>query len=193
MAVIMIVPFARRGAVVIGLSLTIAVAACGSASQPRSDPSGHPSPRSPSATTSLEALAADRQAVLAAYLGMWQAYETAAAVPDPGSRDLARYSTGEALRTLVNGIQSLKDQGLKGTGTVSHTPQITQVSPIVKPTDMSISDCMETSASHIVRATPGSPYNDSPGGRRLTLADVRKQDDGSWKVDSFGVRAVGTC
>jgi hypothetical protein len=133
------------------------------------------------------------QTAVTAYRGMWQAYETVAQNPDPSQPDLARYATATALQTITSGLKSLKDQGLKGTGSVAHSPQVTNISPTDAPTEIEISDCMDTSASHIVRAGPGSAYSDSPGGRRLCLATVQRQNDGSWKVTTFGVRAVGSC
>jgi hypothetical protein len=133
------------------------------------------------------------QTAVAAYRGMWQAYETVAQNPDPTQPELTRYAASTALQTITTGLKSLKDQGLKGTGSVVHSPQVTQISPVDAPTEIAISDCMDTSASRIVRAGPGPAYSDSTGGRRLCFATVQRQNDGSWKVTSFGVRAVGTC
>ena len=147
----------------------------------------------PSPTASQAPGVAAIQGAVAAYRNMWTAYDTAIQVPDPNDPNLAKYATGDALHTLVSGLQSVKDQGLKGTGNVVNAPQVTQLSPSDAPTQVSIKDCMDTSQSHLVRNGSGPAYSDSPGGHRLTLADVRQQDDGSWKVASFGVRGVGTC
>jgi len=124
---------------------------------------------------------------------MWAAYDAAVAVPNPDDAALAMYATGNALKTLTSGLQSVKGQGLKGTGAVVVAPKVTAVSPASAPTDVSLSDCMDTSGTHIVRASPGPPYSDSPGGRRLATATVQRQGDGSWKVTDFGIRGVGTC
>lgn len=175
------------------LALTLALTSC--TSKPSPSPSASTPPislRSPSPSPTDPRVAAV-QAAVAAYRGMWQTYETVAQIPDPQQPDLARYATSDALRTMTNGLQSLKSQGLKGTGSIVHSPQVTEVSPVDSPTQVSISDCMDTSASHIVRASPGPAYSDSPGGRRLCLATVQRQADGAWKVTGFGVRAVGTC
>ena len=173
--------------------LTLLLAAC------TSKPAPSPSPSTPSVTLgSLSPSPAASQvgavqSAVAAYRGMWRAYETVTQNPDPTQPDLARYATATALQTITNGMRSLKDQGLKGTGSITHSPQVTAISPTDAPTDVEISDCMDTSASHIVRATPGPAYSDSPGGRRLCLATVQRQNDGSWKVTTFGVREVGSC
>jgi len=145
------------------------------------------------ATSSAASGAAAVQAAVAAYRNMWVAYDAAVQVPDPGDPNLARYATGDALRTLVSGLQSLKDKGLKGTGTVAVSPQVTAVSPAEAPNHVSLRDCLNDAASHVVRASAGPAYSDPPGGKHLTLADVERQADGSWKVTGFGVRAVGTC
>lgn len=137
---------------------------------------------------------AAEQDALAAYRGMWQAYVAAVRVPDPTDRNLARFAAGEALQTLTSGLQSLKDQGLKGSGEISVSPKISAATPADAPTAVSVRDCVDTTGSTIVRASPGGPpYSDTPGGRRLCLAEVTRQPDGQWRVTSFGVREVGTC
>jgi hypothetical protein len=156
-------------------------------------PSSSTSMSGPSPTASLAPGPAAIEAAVAAYRNMWRAYDTAIHVPDPNDPDLAKYASGDALRTLVSGLQSVKDQGLKGTGAVVNTPQVSQLSPSDAPRQVSIKDCMDTSQSRLVRSGPGPVYSDSPGGHRPCLADVRRQDDGLWKVASFGVRGVGTC
>ena len=70
---------------------------------------------------------------------------------------------------------------------------ITEISPTNAPAKVGIRDCFDDGATHLVRASPGSPYNDTPGGRRLCLATVERQADGSWKVTGFGLQGVGTC
>jgi hypothetical protein len=124
---------------------------------------------------------------------MWKAYQDALAIPDPAFPDLAKHATGKALTTLTKGLQSVKDQGLKGIGSIVVTPKITGFSPANAPTNVEITDCLDDADSHIVRAGPGSPYNDKPGGRHRTTAAVDRQSDGTWKVSDFGVREVGSC
>lgn len=132
-------------------------------------------------------------AAVAAYRGMWQAYQSAAQVPDASPAALTRFATAAALQTITDGLRSLQARGLKGTGVVSHTPRATALTPAAAPTQVDITDCMDTSTSHVVRAGPGPAYRDSPGGRRLCLATVRRQGDGAWKVVTFAVQPVGTC
>src|SRR5581483_3982245 len=173
----------------IGMASILALAAGSCAAKPTPDPTRPSSPVVLASRTPSPAGAAP-VAAIAAYQGMWKAYETVAHHPDPTQPELARYATGTALQTIISGIRSLEDQGLKGTGSVAHAPQVTRISPARAPTAIGVSDCMDTTASHIVRAAPGPAYSDSPGGRRLCLATVERQNDGSWKVTTFGVRAV---
>jgi hypothetical protein len=159
----------------------------------RPAPGSTPSLAAPSRTAASPDPTAAVQTALDAYRNMWQAYQQALQVPDPSSPELTRYATGRALATLRQGLQSLKDQGLKGTGTISTTPRVTAVSPASDPASVDIADCLNDAASHIVRASPGPAYSDPPGGRRRVSAGIKRQSDGSWKVDDFGVQAVGTC
>jgi hypothetical protein len=124
---------------------------------------------------------------------MWQTYNAAVQVPNPDSPDLPKYAVGSALNTLVSGLQSVKDRGLKGTGQIVLAPEVTEISPTNAPTKVGIRDCFDDGATHLVRVSPGSSYNDTPGGRRLCLATVELQPDRSWKVTQFGLRGVGTC
>ncbi len=155
------------------------------------DRSSTPSSPSPASAASPDPQTAGRDAI-AAYRRMWQAYQEAMAIPDPAYSDLARYAHGEALEILTKGVQSTKDGGLKGTGKVVLSPEVTSVAPVEVPTEVKITDCMDSSGSHIVRASPGPPYSDAPGGRSRTTATVRWQPAG-WKVTSFGVQEAGTC
>ena len=183
----------RRIAAPVAIVLLALASACGPRSSTGGGPSSVPSLATPSAIPSSSDPAAIRQSVLDAYRGMWQAYQRAIQVPDPNSADLARYATGDALETLRKGLQSLKDQGLKGTGDVTLSPQVTAFSLATTPPEFQLSDCMDSSGTRVVRATPGPAYSDSPGGHRRVLATVQRQADGSWKVSSFAVQAVGSC
>jgi hypothetical protein len=176
-----------------GVALTATIAGCTHPTGRANTSTAAPSLTAPSTTSASQDPAATGRSALDAYRSMWNAYLKAVQVPDPTSPELARYATGDALTTLTKGLQSLKDQGLKGTGEIGVSPKITAFSPAGAPTDIDIADCLDTTQSHIVRASPGSPYNDTPGGHRRVQASVQRQSDGSWKVSGFGVQAVGTC
>jgi hypothetical protein len=123
---------------------------------------------------------------------MWAAYNTALSIPDPNYPDLARYTDGDALALLTTGLQEAKDDGLKGTGDVRLSPEVTSAAPVDAPTTVEITDCLDSTRSKLVRASSGPPYSDSPGGLRRTTATVRWQSSG-WKVVRFAAQEVGTC
>jgi hypothetical protein len=151
-----------------------------------------PGSASPSAAPTNPDVAAV-QAAVGAYRGMWDAYMRVLTNPDPASPELRRFATGAALQTLVDGVGKVKEQGLKGEGFFALAPRVTEIAPASGPTKVGVRDCVNTTDSRIVRASPGPAYSDSPGGRRLCVASVEHQGDGSWKVSSFGLQAVGTC
>jgi hypothetical protein len=133
------------------------------------------------------------QGAVAAYRGMWDAYMRVLANPDPNNPELARHATGNALKTLTDGVRDVRDKGLKGEGKFTLSPQVTEIAPTTSPTKIGIRDCVNTAESRIVRASPGPAYSDKPGGRRLCIATVDRQGDGAWKVTSFGLHEVGSC
>ena len=183
----------RRVVRIAVVALALVLTSCTSKPAPSASPSTPPvTLRSLSPSPSDPSVSAV-QAAVASYRSMWQAYNAAVQVPDPNSPDLAKYATGTALSTLVSGLRSVKDRGLKGTGQIVLAPQVTEISPTTAPTKVAIKDCFDDSATHLIRVGPGSPYNDTPGGRRLCLATVELQSDKSWKVTTFGLRGVGTC
>lgn len=178
------------------LAAATALAACGSTPpQPAATtpavslPSTSASPSPSGVTAGVAAV----HAAVTAYSGMWNAYDAAIKIPDPQAPDLAKYATGEALQTLTKGLQSVKDQSLKGTGEIVLSPHVSEVSPVSAPTNVGVRDCFDDGATHLVRVGPGSPYHDTPGGRRLCTATVVLQPDGTWKVTQFVLQKVGTC
>jgi hypothetical protein len=149
----------------------------------------------PSSTVSPAHNAADQaqRDALAAYLGMWDAFVTAAATSDWQSPKLSQYATGLALSTLSRGLNADRDKGLVSKGSPTHNAQLSSVEPAANPVKVTISDCSDSTNALKYRADDGQPANDGAGGRRLIKATVEKQADGSWKVTDFGVQGVGTC
>lgn len=173
------------------LIIPLCLIAC-SRSAPEARHSSAPSAslRPPSPTTPA---ASSTQGAVVAYQGMWNAYLDALRNPDPHDPALARYATGAALKTLVAGVREVQDKGLKGEGEFILKPRIEEMEPASVPTKVRIRDCLDTAQSRIVRASHGPAYYDKPGGRRLCIATVERQRDGSWKVISFGLHEVGSC
>jgi len=173
-------------------ALVMALAAC--------DDNGGLAGSSPSRSTAPPGKSASprrtedpRVTAIAVYRGMWTAYDKARTNPRSDDPTLSRYATGAALWTLLAQLQAAKNLGLRGTGSVTTSPVVTKVTPVRRPTRISIRDCLDTSKSKLVPVASGSPYRDTPGGRRLCEADVQQQIDGSWKVLTFSIRPVGSC
>ncbi len=170
----------------------VVLAACGP-NRPEPAPSSAPATSATSSAPSSSPTAgAGAATALDAYRGMWKAYVEAIRIPDPAYPDLARYTQGDALKVFVNGLTSVQRDGLVGKGDVTLHPSVTGVNPNASPPTVEIKDCVDTSQSHLVKKD-GSPYQDTPGGRRSATATVAHLADGTWKVASFALLAVGTC
>jgi len=161
-----------------------------------SQPSPAPAAPTLTPTVATPALTAARPAAgaanaLEAYRGMWTAYLAAIRIPDPGYPGLSRFAAGAALQVFVKGLTWVQDNGLVGVGEVKlHPMQVTASDP--RGTTSRITDCVDTSGTRLVKRDR-SPYADTPGGRRLARATVTRGSDGTWKVTSFALAAVGTC
>ena len=184
------VPLCRIGVL---LALVALAAACGpTAPQPKqSSPSAAPAtsaaPVSPSPAAGAGAATA-----LDAYRQMWKAYIAAIKIPDPAFPDLAKYTQGEALKVLTDGLTRVKNQGLVGTGEIILNPSVVASMPNATPPTADIADCADSSNSRLVKAD-GSAYQDTPGGKRKVTAKAAQQPDGSWKVFAFAAHDVGSC
>ncbi|MBT8228010.1 MAG: hypothetical protein HKP61_13395 [Dactylosporangium sp.] len=180
--------------IVFSLAGTVTMAGCSS------DPKEQPTP-TPSVTLDASSAHASptsprqaaEQAALTAYRNMLKAYTDAGRTSDPQHPDLARYAAENALQVLVVGLESAKKDGLVTEGDMVASPEVADLQPPEMPTQASIRDCLDTTNSHLVKASPGgSPFTDTPGGRRRVTATV-KVLDGQWKVTTFYPYEVGTC
>ncbi|GAA4731644.1 hypothetical protein [Phytohabitans rumicis] len=168
--------------------LALAAAGCSDTTSPASDdPASAPSLSAP--PQSMRS-AAEAQA-LAAWQGMWQAYARAGLTANSADPDLARYARDRALATLTAGLKSYKDKGQVLKGEIVTDPRVSNATPDVDPTTVTITDCVDDSRFLVYKAS-GELLNDIPGGRRSALATVTKSN-GGWKVSSFGVQDPDTC
>jgi hypothetical protein len=181
---------ARLLAGVAAAMVAAALGACGGGGEPAEDP---PATTPPAARSSVDRIDAE-PAVLAAYTGMWEAYDSAGQPPaaDPDSPELARYAAGSALNALVDGLVSMSGAGLAFEGQVVFAPEVVDLSPASVPTRARVEDCADSSGSARVRVD-GAPFEDEPGGFRRIAADLERSGDGAWKVTSFAVLEVGSC
>ncbi|MGC4900549.1 hypothetical protein ACPXB5_28895 [Micromonospora arida] len=157
------------------------------------DKTGSPAPTSGDHSTSPAEPVTPEDLALGAYRSMWAAYDDAGLTSNPDHPELAKFAAGDALKVLRSGLESDRREGLVGQGEVVVNPSIQSLTPAAAPTQAKVRDCADTSGATRVRATPnGTPFTDSPGGRRLVNATVSMVGE-SWKVTSFGVQGVGSC
>ena len=188
------VPAPRRGGRV--WPLVLLLPALGLAGCQPAKPTTGPSPnrrhhRRPGDTTAANPVLTARDAAIAAYRGMWAAYENASATANADEPSLSTYATGDALSVLQNGLRQMRADDQVARGTIVLHPTVVAVAPADAPTEISLTDCADTTAS-VLYHRDGGPVNDTPGGWRRVTATVTATA-GTWKVASFGVRAVGSC
>jgi hypothetical protein len=173
-------------------ALVLAQVGCDAGAEIADEATGQPTPtlRAPSPVP----LEAAERAALDAYRGMWAAYGAAGGPPeaDPQDARLAQYATDRALQVLVNGLTSMREDGLIIEGDARLFPEVTELTPEPSPTHARIEDCADSTESSLVR-TDGEPYEDEPGGRRLIIAEVQHMGEEGWKVFDFAVLGVGSC
>ncbi|GLH98820.1 hypothetical protein [Phytohabitans aurantiacus] len=166
-------------------AVVLAAAACGS------DPKPEPPASTAAADPGTASAPVDqRAAAVAAYQGMWLAYQQAGLTADPGHPDLPRYATGDALEILRDGLEDYRDQGQVLKGQLVTHPQVQDVSPPNAPTTVRIRDCLDTRDFLVYWRADGRLVDDEPGGARDANATVTLTDGQVWKVSSFGVQAV---
>lgn len=183
-------PLGRLGIVLALVALTTGCAPAKpqpNQSLPPAAPATPATPVSPSPAAGAGAATA-----LDAYRQMWKAYLAAIKIPDPAFPDLAKYTQGDALKVITDGLTRVKAQGLVGTGEIILNPSVVASMPNATPPTADIADCADTSNSRLVKAD-GSAYQDTPGGKRKVTAKAAQQPDGSWKVSAFAAHDVGSC
>jgi hypothetical protein len=79
----------------------------------------------------------------------------------------------------------------KGNPTLN--PEASTVDPAADPRKVTVTDCGDSTNSLKYRKDNGQLADNAQGGRRLIVAVVERQADGTWKVTDFGVDDLGTC
>jgi hypothetical protein len=179
-------------ALVLTVALLAMASACTSAKErPVTLPSASTGTTAGSPTGSPSPTPAPEQQVLDAYLGMMHAFNKAGLTSNPDDPDLPKYATGAALTLLQNGLRSMRDEGLLAKGETIYHPKVESITPTNAPRTARIRDCMDTRNAVAYKAN-GQPYQDTPGGFRLVIADAERID-GIWKMTGMGVHEVGSC
>lgn len=142
-------------------------------------------PASPAPSAAPQALAR------AAYLGMWQAYVTAARTGDYQAPALGHYAAGAALSGLTHGLYEEHQQGVVTLGQPVFDPVVTVTKASgADATQADVTDCAD--GSHWLNYHGGKPVPGQTDGRRRIIA--RLQTFGTtWKVVYLNVGKEGTC
>jgi len=122
---------------------------------------------------------------------MWKAVVAASAVPDPDAPDLRRYASGAALKLIVGNLIVDRDQGKVAKGNLVTNPTVTALQPPDKPTQATITDCVDDT-NWLEYKKSGELWDNQPGGKHHNTATVTLTD-GVWKVSSFTLEVKGTC
>jgi hypothetical protein len=124
---------------------------------------------------------------------MWSDFAMAGHTSDWQSPSLSQHATAYALQVIQKSLYTDHQNGVITKGAPVDAPAVKSVSPVTDPTVVLISDCGDSSHWLKYDAKTGKLVPGSPGGRQAITAEVRKQSDGSWKVDQFAVEGTGTC
>ncbi len=126
-------------------------------------------------------------AAVMAYRGLWAAFVEAAKTSDPDAPDIRKYASDNALKLIVGGLVSNREQGKVVKGNLVLNPKATTVSA----TEATILDCVDAT-NWLEYKTSGELWDNKPGGKHRTTATV-KAVDGTWKVSTFNLEGTGTC
>ncbi|WP_239126800.1 hypothetical protein [Asanoa siamensis] len=161
----------------VGLTgLLMVLVACGSRT-----PGATPTQSLPLSASSSSS-AAEHDA-LVAYRGMWSAFVEAGKTSDPDAPDLRKYASDDALKLIVSGLVTNRDQRKVILGDLAIDPKITAVKPAGKPVEVSVLDCVNDE-KWLEHKASGGLVDDVPGGKHRTTATVKLTADG-WKVSRF--------
>ncbi|TXR91755.1 hypothetical protein EAO73_35830 [Streptomyces sp. col6] len=151
-----------------------------------------PAPASSSATPT-DPDAAQKRAVLTAYASMWAEQMKAYKVADATGTDLKRYAALTALSKLRLDLAQMKKSGTRGTGTLGHEPEVTELNTGGKLPTAILQDCIDLSQWKAVR-TSGEPVplpSNQPR-RYLATAKAEKWPDG-WMITDYTPNEARTC
>jgi hypothetical protein len=126
-----------------------------------------------------------------AYLGMWQAYVTAARTADYESAVLAHYAAGGALSVLAHGLYQNYRNGIVTRGQPAFDPRVSVTTAGGSAVGANVTDCGDSSHWGDYY-TSGKPAPGEPRGKQRIYARLQPFD-GTWKVTYLVVEKEGTC
>jgi hypothetical protein len=149
-------------------------------------------PTSPTTTPHVDPSAATREAVIAAYKGMWSDYQQDLATANWQNPLSVKHATGKALLVLENTLALDGHHGWIGKGTPELEPIIKTLTDHGTSSTAEIVDCADLTHFLLYVASTGALQDSTPGGRHLIDATLIVED-GVWKVSTFATGVVGSC
>ncbi len=194
---------ARAAAMLCGaVTLTWALAGCGSSGGDAKTPEEHPAasqesvPASASSTSSASAdpQAAEKSAVLAAYDGMTAAQAKAYRQASAKETALEKYATYKALAVIRTDVDRLKASGTIVRGVIGHDAKVTALDLTAKTPKASLSDCVDLSKyqTYDTKARKVIPLPSNQPLRYVATAEAERWD-GRWMVTDFDTQGGGSC
>jgi hypothetical protein len=145
----------RRAAAGMLAMLTLGTAA-GCTSGTTGSPPPNPTPRSAEATPSAApSVDVTTTQILATYRSYQDAYQAAAAVPNPDDAELRKYVGDPLLTQVLQDLRLLKTNGLVRRGTPKVSPTVAEAQLTATPPVATIQDCYDVSDVHVVNRTTG--------------------------------------
>lgn len=147
----------------------------------------HPSVPSPTPSTTA---AAESQAVIQAYEGMWADMVEAARTADYRSSTLAAHTVDPATGQLRRTLLTYSRLGVVVKGRLRTDPHLTSLKPRLG--QATLTDCLDDRDWLTYDAKTGKPTDSEPGGRTVTDATLRRVD-GAWQVSSYVIHRGHSC
>jgi hypothetical protein len=160
----------------------VLVVACGALLAAGCSSAPSSAPASPS--TSIPATTAPDQAALNTYREFWRVVDAARAAPK--SQDwtpkIETLATGQALQSALLDVANFASLPAHVVGTVTRDPSVAAVTPV----QISILDCVDLGAAHLVSDRNGALLDDTKNRvERFQLrADLVPGSDGRWLVST---------
>lgn len=131
-------------------------------------------------------------AAVAAYERYWRTVADATTIPDPDYPELSEVAAAQALEWARSLVQGGVEEGHRGTGYPSHEAEVTDIHPAADPTELAITDCMDSSEWLVLEADTGELVAGEEYGTSKVSALVERVDD-RWLVTGLLKQGIGSC
>ncbi|MBV7674366.1 hypothetical protein STHAL_33520 [Streptomyces halstedii] len=186
----------RLGGAAGAVVLVVLLAGCGGEPAPDAkavpEASAEPS-ASASASASADPQAAEEQAVLAAYRGMWREQMAAYRKASVKGTRLKEYAALNALSRIELDVRRMKEAGTVATGDLGHDPAVAALDLEAKggPTAR-ITDCLDLADWAEERDGKPLPLPSSQPTRYRATAEAQRWE-GRWRITEYTPEGSRTC